>query len=150
MLHFLFKEELKEGEGAKREKNGTVRNSAAEGGWVFGVCLEKGDWDEARARSLTSMDCSLGSMPAKSAPVRACVCFCVLVPSNHDLHTKVELFDDNDRDSCHNKITAVAPRRFLWSFPLSPSARFSLSPTGSCWADFTIWITESQRSCQGF
>lgn len=49
---------------------GGVRVWAAGVDECFWVCLEKRDWDEARACSLTSMDCSLGNVPAN----RVCVC----------------------------------------------------------------------------
>lgn len=53
----------------EREQQEWKEESRSE--WVFWVCLEKRDWDEARACALTSMDCSLGNMPA------TCVCVCM-------------------------------------------------------------------------
>lgn len=110
-------------EGEQNTKEQESENQCSGTSWVFWVCLENRDWDEARACSLTSMDRSLGSMPAKC--VHECVCvllwmcvyFCECLSvclmhkqwSNHDLHIKVEVFDDSDGDSCHNKITPVTP-----------------------------------------
>lgn len=63
------------------------------------------------------------------------VCVCVfhaqtVVQSNHDLHIKAEVFDDRDRDSCHNKITTITPLQFFHSSSLMSSAQFVFSLAG--------------------
>ena len=113
----------------KRENNkgekGRVRTRAAGVDECFEFVWRRGTGMRQEPAPLTSMDCSLGNMPAKCvcACVSVSVCVCVLhvqtaVRSNHDLRIKVEVFDDGDRDSCHNKIPIHNSSSLSPSFPL--------------------------------
>lgn len=127
-----FLEKKKKRRRTERRARERLRVRAAGADECFWVCLEKRDWDEARACSLTSMDCSLGNVPANRVCVIVCVGPCVCVHACYTpkqqstpimtYNIKVEVFWRGDRDSCHNKIPTINP-----SSSLSPSCPSLLS-----------------------
>lgn len=126
---------------------GGVRVWAAGVDECFWVCLEKRDWDEARACSLTSMDCSLGNVPANRvcvcARAYACMCVCVracvlhaqtVVASNHDLQ----------RQGWGLLASGAGGGAATTRFPQSPSS--SLSPSCPLLTSFVLSL--SHRNSQ--
>lgn len=101
----------------KRGKGSKTREKGRESVWqewmsVLNLFGEEGlGWGKSLL-TLTSMDCSLGNMPA------VCVFQAqTVVLSNHDLHIKVEGFDDGDKGSCQNKIITIPLLQYFHSLP---------------------------------
>lgn len=116
-----FLEKKKKRRRTERRARERLRVRAAGADECFWVCLEKRDWDEARACSLTSMDCSLGNVPANRVCVIVCVgpCVCVCMratrPNSSPLQSwpttsRLRSFDEGTGTAATTRFPQLTPR----------------------------------------